>query len=116
MPPLEINVPGECHLNRTAERAVLTVSVSAESPKQEEAAQNATNTVNSLHQLFRELSPKTESGGATPEAAVTLFTIGSISSSSMIPLDDKGKPAGPRKFFQPMPISPRFSATSLCSA
>ncbi|EEH22851.2 hypothetical protein PABG_05062 [Paracoccidioides brasiliensis Pb03] len=98
MPTLEVNVPGECHLNRTAERAVLTVRVSAESPKQEEAAQNATNTVNSLHQLFRELSPKTESGGATPEAATT-----------------KANPPAHANF-QPMPLSPRFSATSLCSA
>ncbi|EEH35703.1 hypothetical protein PAAG_00026 [Paracoccidioides lutzii Pb01] len=108
MPTLEINVPGECHLNRTAERAFLTVRVSTESPKQEEAAENATNTVNSLHQLFRELSPKTESGGATPEAAVTLFTIGSISTSSAIPLDDKGKTTGPRKYSAYATISAIF--------
>ncbi|KKZ62292.1 hypothetical protein EMCG_00461 [[Emmonsia] crescens] len=98
MPTLEINVSGKCQLNCTAERAFLSVRVFAESTGQEEAAQNATRAVNTLHAQFRELSPKTETGNATLDAPVTVFNIGSITTSSRIPTDRDGIPTGPRQF------------------
>ncbi|KAK2796642.1 hypothetical protein FQN50_009482 [Emmonsiellopsis sp. PD_5] len=93
MPPLEINVVGGASLNRTAERASLSVRVQSEGEKQEIVSQNVTKTVNQLNGLFRGLSPKTETGGA-----ITIFAIGTVQSSSTIPEDNDGKPIGPRQY------------------
>ncbi|OJD12671.1 hypothetical protein AJ78_06776 [Emergomyces pasteurianus Ep9510] len=98
MPPMEINVSGDCELNHAAERAFLSVCVSAESTVQEEAAQNATGAVNTLHALFRELSPKALTGEATTDAPVTVFDIGSITTSSKIPINRDEQPSGPRQY------------------
>ncbi|KLJ06827.1 hypothetical protein EMPG_17679 [Blastomyces silverae] len=98
MPTLEINVPGECKLNRIAERAYLSVRVSAESSIQEEAARNATKALNALHAQFRDLSPKARDDLLSPNPPITAFNIGSITTSSRIPTDQDGQPTGPRQF------------------
>ncbi|EER39570.1 conserved hypothetical protein [Histoplasma capsulatum var. duboisii H88] len=98
MPALEINVSGECRLNRPAERACLSVRVAAESSSQDEAAQNATRAVNTLHEKFRALSPRTGDSHATSDAPITTFNIGSITTSSRIPTDINNIPTGPRQF------------------
>ncbi|OAX82099.1 hypothetical protein ACJ72_03546 [Emergomyces africanus] len=98
MPVLEINVSGECQLTRAAERAFISVRVSADSTDQEEAAHNATRAVNVLHAQFRELSPKTETGDIAPDAPITIYNIGSITTSSRIPTDRDDKPTGPRQY------------------
>ncbi|OJD18629.1 hypothetical protein ACJ73_08703 [Blastomyces percursus] len=101
LPPLEINVFGECQLNRIAERAHLSVRVSAESSSKEEAAQNVTAAVNALHAQFRELSPNGMDCAPAPldaDAPITAFDIGSITTSSRVPTDRDDKPTGPRQF------------------
>ncbi|PGH15184.1 hypothetical protein AJ79_02549 [Helicocarpus griseus UAMH5409] len=108
MPPLEIRVSGNCQLNRTAERAFVTLRIAAESTNQEEAAQNATTTVNNLHQKFTFLSPKTAEGAATPDAPITIFTVSSVSTSSKVPKDGEGKPNGPREYTASATISAIF--------
>ncbi|PGG96816.1 hypothetical protein GX51_07641 [Blastomyces parvus] len=108
MPTLEINVSGQCQLRRIAERAYLSVRVSAESPNQEEAAQNATKALNALHAQFRELSPKAANGVATPDAPITVLDIGSITTSSRIPTDRDDKPTGPRQFSASANLSATF--------
>ncbi|KAJ5232775.1 hypothetical protein N7468_005731 [Penicillium chermesinum] len=73
MAPLTITVNGTSRLTRPAERGVMNISVEAEGTDKELVSLQVTSASNEMHKLFTELSPKTEAGIATAEAAVTHF-------------------------------------------
>ncbi|KAJ6172434.1 hypothetical protein N7470_001501 [Penicillium chermesinum] len=74
MAPLTITVNGTSRLTRPAERGVMNISVEAEGTDKELVSLQVTSASNEMHKLFTELSPKTEAGIATAEAAVTHFS------------------------------------------
>lgn len=92
MAPLTITVSGESVTNHHPERGILKVAVRADGPQQEVVSKEVTSTSNQLHQLFKELSPKTESGYATVDAPVTTFSSTVLKTWSRVPTDDKDRP------------------------
>ncbi|KAJ5995724.1 hypothetical protein N7481_002701 [Penicillium waksmanii] len=74
MAPLKVTVVGSSSISRQAERGVLTVSAKAEGPEKELVSQEVTSASKELHRMFTELSPKTESGAATADAPITVFS------------------------------------------
>jgi uncharacterized protein YggE len=100
MPPLVINVTGKSTVQRLAERAVLNISIESTSAEgQSKVGSDVRTTCATLQNIFTQLSPKTESGHAAPEAAITVWTMSSISSSSKIPYQrDDTTPEKPREY------------------
>lgn len=92
MAPLTITVSGQSVIGRHPERGVLKVAVRADGPQQEVVSKEVTSTSNQLHQLFKELSPKTESGYATVDAPVTTFSSTVLKTWSRVSTDDKDRP------------------------
>lgn len=86
LPPLDITVVGKSTITHNAERALLSLHVAAQDTDQEAVSNQVTSTVNQLHQLFKDHSPRTEATGEiSPDAAITVFTTTSMRSSSMVP-------------------------------
>ncbi|MCJ1432706.1 hypothetical protein MMC27_002063 [Xylographa pallens] len=99
MPPrLEINVTGASKVSRNAERGVLSIAVSSEGPSQDTVSEAVTSTSNHLRATFRDLSPKTASGEATPDAAITIFSMTALTTKTYIPEDRQGNPLPPRLY------------------
>src|SRR5436190_14404406 len=98
LPPLEINVTGVSTIHRHAERGSMSITVMSEGPVQETVSEEVTSTNNRLQQMFKTLAPKTATGEATPDAPVTVFSIGSIRSWSEIPYDKDRQPR-PRQYY-----------------
>ncbi|KAI9830049.1 MAG: hypothetical protein M1819_005879 [Sarea resinae] len=97
MPDLEITVTGNSSIHRRAERSVMKVSVSSDGPSQAIVSEEVTSTANQVRRMFNEIAPKTESGAAAPDAAVTVFSMASIRSWSCIPRNNAGEPR-PRQY------------------
>jgi len=97
MAPLEITVEGLSSIHRHAERGVISVAVSSDGSSKETVSQEVTSTSNLLQQMFKELAPKTETGTATSDAPITVFSMGSIQSWSRIQYDKDNQP-GPRQY------------------
>lgn len=74
MAPLTVTVTGSSSISRQAERGVLTVSAKSEGPKKELVSHEVTSASKELHRMFTELSPKTETGTATEDAPITVFS------------------------------------------
>ncbi|KAJ5682726.1 hypothetical protein N7462_005891 [Penicillium macrosclerotiorum] len=92
MTPLKVTVVGQSCMSHYPERCILRVIVFSDGPEQESVSRDVTVTSNQLHQLFKELSPQTAEGLATPEAPVTKFSTTYLRSWSDVPLDEKGRP------------------------
>lgn len=97
MTVLEISVNGTSSLHHVAERGVLYVDVISESVDQAAVSEDVKNTSNKIKETFEQLTPKTETGSATPEASVTKFSMGLLQSYSYIPRDKDNRPL-PRVF------------------
>ncbi|KAJ5177039.1 uncharacterized protein N7482_002916 [Penicillium canariense] len=78
MAPLRITVGGSSVITRQPERGILNVTVNAEGSTREIVSHKVTETSNELSKLFTELSPKTESGDVTADAAVVTFSSTSL--------------------------------------
>ncbi|KKA20197.1 hypothetical protein T310_5766 [Rasamsonia emersonii CBS 393.64] len=61
-------------------------------------SQQVTSTSNQLQQLLKGLSKKTETGAVAPDAAVTVFTVGSMRSNSHVPYDYGTRKPGQRQY------------------
>ena len=97
MAPVTIVVEGSSILYRRAERAVMSISVSSEGKNQEKVSSEVTQTSNSLQAMLRDLAPRTENGEPAARAAVTHWTMRSLSTGSYVPYTDKGNKSE-RKF------------------
>ncbi|KAE8373952.1 hypothetical protein BDV26DRAFT_270905 [Aspergillus bertholletiae] len=84
---LIVHTVGASTLHRQAERAVINLDVSSEGNNQSTVSQEVTRTSNRLQSLLKEIAPKQESGDPTPEAAVTFWSMSSISTGSYLPWD-----------------------------
>lgn len=100
MAPLEISVTGSSSISRHLERAVLSLHASCEGPLQTTVANEATVTSNSLRQMLKDLAPKTASGEPTPDAPVTVFSVGGLRSWSETPRDKNNNPGAPVYYAQ----------------
>lgn len=80
--PIIIDVIGSSQINRRPERGVLNISISSAGPIQGDVSQEVTSTSNKLTELFRSLAPKDEAGMPAEQAAITVFSIGSLRSWS----------------------------------
>jgi uncharacterized protein YggE len=83
MPPLKVNVTGTSTISRRAERAIVIVAVSSSGPDQAQVTKNVTSTVNKVQNGLRQLNPKNDATGEpTPEAAITHWSMSSLSTGS----------------------------------
>ncbi|KAJ5756395.1 hypothetical protein N7533_005938 [Penicillium manginii] len=69
MEPLKIRVNGESSITRLAEQGLLRLSVESQGPKLEIVSKEVVSRSNELTGLFKTLSPKTQEGTATADAA-----------------------------------------------
>ena len=88
---LEIEVRGTSTITRDPERATLSITISSQGLTQETVSEEVSSTFNRLQQSFTELAPKTSTGLATPEAAITTFSTSFLRSWSNVPFDIDGK-------------------------
>lgn len=96
--PITIRVSGTHTSYHDAERAQLRIRVSRTHTDQSECYESVSGVTNDLHRWFKDLSPKDQSGEPAPEAAVTWFSMGMLTTSSWVPyapLDSKGNPRPP---------------------
>ncbi|KAF4765045.1 hypothetical protein HAV15_003089 [Penicillium sp. str.  len=75
---LTITVGGSSVITRRPERGVLNLTVNAKGSTREIVSHKVSETTNELNQLFKELSPKTESGDPTADAAVVTYSSTSL--------------------------------------
>ncbi|KAJ5958719.1 uncharacterized protein N7479_005869 [Penicillium vulpinum] len=91
MPPLEISLEGKSSITRQPERCALRFKVRATGPNRESVSKEVTATSNEINQLFKELSPKTETGETITGSPVTSFSSTSLQTQSHAPKDNKGE-------------------------
>ncbi|KAJ5624956.1 hypothetical protein N7510_001265 [Penicillium lagena] len=91
MAPLKITVTGTSSIFRHPERGILTINVSARGFAQEVVGKEATETFKELHQLFRDLSAKTEDGEVKPDAAVINFSAGHLRTWTRDTNEERGR-------------------------
>lgn len=92
MAPIEICVTGTSSIHRHPERAFLTLRVSSSGTSQETVSEETTSRSNDIQQLLKDLAPKTETGEPTPDAPVTIFSVGFLKSWSSIPYSRDDEP------------------------
>ena len=90
MAPITISTQGQSTIPRRAERAVVSVQVASDGESQEAVSKDVTTTSNHLRALLKDMALKTQSGKAAPDAAITHWTMTSLSTGSAVPVDDKG--------------------------
>ncbi|KAF2453678.1 hypothetical protein BDY21DRAFT_259332, partial [Lineolata rhizophorae] len=107
VPPLVIELTGVANNDRLAERAILSVSIYSAGPSQDAVSDDVTETNNRVHTLFKELNPRAADGLATPDAPITQFSLGAITTSSF----------QPSRLGPDLPQPPRqFTATTVLDA
>ncbi|MCJ1286459.1 hypothetical protein MMC26_005804 [Xylographa opegraphella] len=97
-PPLEITVTGASVISRPAERAVLSLTVMSEGPSQSTVSHDVTSTSHDLRATFQALSPKTATGDAAPDAAITVFSTTALTTKTWVPDDRHGDPLPARLY------------------
>lgn len=95
MAPLEIHISGTSSVAYRPERGTLAITVKSSGPEQQPVSAEVTNTSNELNKGFKELSPKLETGVATPEAAVTTFSSKHLRTWSTTPTDQNNNSLPP---------------------
>lgn len=107
MEPLKIRVNGESSITRLAEQGALRLSVESEGPKLETVSKEVVSRSNELTGLFKALSPKTQEGTATADAAVTNVASTFLSTRNYTPRDKNGRPL-PKVYHASMSLSITF--------
>lgn len=95
---LTIHTVGTSTLKHLAERAVIDLCVASEGNDQSTVSQAVTRTANRLQTYLKEIAPKEESGHPSPEAAVTFWNMGYISTGSNLPWDSEKPEDGKRVY------------------
>lgn len=70
--PLKIRVNGESSIARIAEQGVLRLTVTSDGSELASVSIKVVSRSNELTELFKTLSPKTDNGTATADAAVSV--------------------------------------------
>lgn len=91
MAPLKISLSGHSAMTRQPERSILRFRVTATGPNRENVTKEVTETSNEVNRLFKELSPKAESGETIANAPVTAFSSTSLQTQSYTPYKEKEK-------------------------
>ena len=105
MAPTTFHVEGYSVLRHRAERAVLNVHVTSNGPEKETPSMNVITTAQQLHDMFKQ---HTASDDASNGAPITKITMASITTSSAIPRDEKGRTLQ-REFTTTTNFSVKFS-------
>lgn len=92
MAPLKITQSGNSSITRQPERGALRFNVQASGPSRESVSKEVTETSNEINRLFKELSPKTETGETIAGSPVTSFSSTSLQTRSQLPTDKSGQP------------------------
>ncbi|KAJ6141097.1 hypothetical protein N7497_011990 [Penicillium chrysogenum] len=92
MAPLKIVLDGSSSTTRQPERAALSFVVKATGKNRESVSKEVTETSNEINRLFKDLSPKTETGETIKGSPVTSFSSTSLQTWSQVPSDKSGKP------------------------
>lgn len=92
MEPLKIRVNGESSISRLAEQGILRLTVNSEGPELETVSKEVISRSNNLSELFKTLSPKSDDGTATADAAVAKFASTFLRTRSYMPHDKNNKP------------------------
>ncbi|KAL2816000.1 hypothetical protein BDW59DRAFT_153513 [Aspergillus cavernicola] len=79
MPPIDITTTGSATIARPAERAILTITIKDNGPDATTVTNNVVTRTNQIKQILEPLNAKTESGSLAPHAAITHFSMGSLS-------------------------------------
>ncbi|KAJ5512682.1 hypothetical protein N7463_002234 [Penicillium fimorum] len=92
MTPLKIVLEGKSSITRQPERAALAFVIHTSGPSQETVSKEAIEASNDIGRLFKELSPKTETGETIAGSPVTSFSSTSLRTDSQLPRDKSGDP------------------------
>ncbi|KAJ5377474.1 uncharacterized protein N7496_004883 [Penicillium cataractarum] len=98
MEPLIINVNGESSITRLADQGSLRLTVECEGSDLETVSKDVISRSNKLSELFKKLSPKSNDGTATADAAVTKFASTFLRTRNYTIHDKDNKPL--RKVYQ----------------
>lgn len=90
MVPLEISVSGQAKIKRSAERCVLTIAVQSSGDNKQRVSSEVTRTSAELTKSFKALNPRTPDGAFAADAAITVFSVSSMSTRSWVPRRDTG--------------------------
>lgn len=92
MAPLKVVLDGTSTISRQPEQCALRFIVRATGPTRESVSKEVTETSNEINQLFKELSPNTETGEKIPGSPVASFSSTSLHTRCEIPTNKSGKP------------------------
>ncbi|KAJ5161874.1 hypothetical protein N7492_007266 [Penicillium capsulatum] len=95
MAPLTIQIKGASSIAYRPERGALSITVKSQGPEQASVSSEVTSTSNQLNEMFTSLSPKLQSGVATPDAPVTVFSSRLLRTWSSQPTDKNENPLPP---------------------
>ncbi|KAJ5970612.1 uncharacterized protein N7479_000530 [Penicillium vulpinum] len=91
MEALKIKVCGESSITRLAEEGALRLTVESEGSDLDSVSKEVISRSNELSELFKALSPKTNTGTATANAAVTKFASTFLRTRNYTPYDKDNK-------------------------
>ncbi|KGO78034.1 Protein of unknown function DUF541 [Penicillium italicum] len=91
MAPLSIFVDGKSSVTRQAERGNLNFIIKAIGTDREGLSKKVTETSNDINRLFKELSPKADTGEIIPGSPVTSFSSTSLETRFHFPRDEEGE-------------------------
>ncbi|KLJ07162.1 hypothetical protein EMPG_17344 [Blastomyces silverae] len=80
--PIVISVVGRSEINRDPERAVLRIGVSQEDGDKTVVSKTVVQTANAVQELLEKYTPRLASGEATPDAAITHWTMSTLRTKS----------------------------------
>ncbi|KAJ6132495.1 hypothetical protein N7471_007710 [Penicillium samsonianum] len=92
MAPLKIVLNGTSSITRQPERGALNFIVKASGPNRESVSKEVSETSNEINRLFKDLSPKTETGETIAGSPVTSFSSTSLQTRSQVPMNKSGNP------------------------
>jgi uncharacterized protein YggE len=82
MAPLTIIANGQATISKYPERAIVSVSVSANGTNQKEVTESVTRTATQLQSELSQLAPKDKNGQAAPNAPITHWSMTTMSTGS----------------------------------
>lgn len=107
MAPLKVILGGNSSITRQPERGALSFIVQAAGPNRESVSKEVTETSNEINRLFKELSPKSETGETIAGSPVTSFSSTSLQTRSQVPTDKSGQPL-PRVYHATLSLNALF--------
>ncbi|KAL3441861.1 hypothetical protein BJX65DRAFT_242932 [Aspergillus insuetus] len=91
MPPFTITTTGHASIARPAERGTLRLSISDSGAEPKTVSQNVVSCTNTLKSLIKPLHTRTASGEITPDAKITHWSLGTLSTYSYAVADRRDR-------------------------